>query len=160
MVIKVVEDLDALIHEKFSRALSLRVRARCDTTFYDLGRIENSIRSGTFQFFMGAGGVDLGYVAWANLNREAFDDFSLHGKVPEYRYEWLEGSYTLILDVLFAGIDNLTARDQLLLYLRGRGTVGWCRDNKISIFRKKWRRSTIARSAAASLHVNELSSSA
>lgn len=41
----------------------------------------------------------MGYIAWAEINRETLDQLFYTSKFPNYIYEWNEGKIRLILEI-------------------------------------------------------------
>jgi hypothetical protein len=81
-------------------ALDLRVKPGHVVRPLDYWYLRNSARVGALQIFRDQLARPIGYVAWAMINRASLNRIRRSGRYPTYPYEWNEGAFCLILDVM------------------------------------------------------------
>lgn len=107
----------------FLEALALRVLPGRELKPLEFLHLRNSALAGEIRIFRDSLDRPIGYVSWAMVNRASLDRLLRSGRLPTYPYEWNEGGFCLILDVLIAGYGRCEALRKLRQFARGHRAV-------------------------------------
>lgn len=113
--------------------LSLRCKANMDTSATQLRHIINSVFSENFTIFLNKFDDPSGYVIWAKVNRETLLQLTQNGRMPQYPYEWNEGGYHLVLDILLIDDRSSDCRTQLIGFLKNKRAISYVRNGKFKL---------------------------
>ncbi|WP_414440172.1 hypothetical protein [Burkholderia sp. 22PA0106] len=82
-----------------------------------------SVRTDKLHFIESDAGVPLGYIAWASINRDTLRQLRATAAMPYYLHEWMEGSLSLVIDILVLPEWRASATRLLLRARRGHRSV-------------------------------------
>lgn len=79
----------------------------------------------------------IGYIAWANINKESFVRLQKTGIMPTFPYEWDEGRLTLVVDMAFGKGHTKHLRATLSTFLSRKRVVIFLKRKCLSVYSKK-----------------------
>lgn len=112
------------------QALELRVLPQRGISSPQFLNLQRSARVGMLRIFRDELYRPIGYVAWAMIDRASLDRLLRYGRYPAYQYEWREGGFCLILDVLVAGHGRCEAIRRLREFARSQRAVVYAREGE------------------------------
>jgi hemolysin-activating ACP:hemolysin acyltransferase len=108
----------SLIHD-------LRAAQLKETYDENLFLLEVSVRTDNYHIFYDEVNNPVGYIVWANVNRESLYKIQRTGLYPKYPYEWHEGKITLILDVAINDTNKAEALRQIKVFMKKQKIVAY-----------------------------------
>jgi len=123
-------------NKQFCDLLDTHIQFHAGASASTLTHIRCAAIANTYHMFEDAFGHRLGYIAWANLNKEAYAGVRTSGTPPKYPYEWNEGRLVLITDVLYRGQSLFSLRRLMPVIFRHRRVVMFCRNNVVTTYRR------------------------
>lgn len=111
-------------------ALSLRILPDRRLGPVEFVHLLNSARARALKIFRDPLERPIGYVAWAMINRASLDRLLRTRRLPIYPYEWNEGGFCLILDVVIAGHGRCEALRKLRQFARSQRAVVYARSGR------------------------------
>lgn len=91
--------MSAKLPDDFATMCDFRSHSFNPLTTQTLRWLKNSAITGHCKILCNELGDRMGYIAWAEINRESLDQLYYTGKFPNYVYEWEEGKIRLILEI-------------------------------------------------------------
>ena len=77
--------------------------------------------------------LPIAYILWAEVSQESYSQLIKFGRLPQYDYEWVEGSYFIVMDLAIAKGWKYSAIPLLRQFLRKQSKFAYKRNNKIKI---------------------------
>jgi hypothetical protein len=105
------------------KILFLRTLAGFDTRPALAKQLLFSVKTGKIRFLESDAGALVGYVAWASISREALLQLRASGRMPNYLHEWMEGSLSLVIDLMLLPEWQANAPRLLLAARKGHRTI-------------------------------------
>ena len=85
--------------ELLLKALSLRLNNSGSISNIEYTNLQKSCAMNKIYFFQNNLKRDIGYISWADINKESFLNLTKLGLNPQATYEWNEGYILLLLDI-------------------------------------------------------------
>jgi hypothetical protein len=117
--------------------LEARARNGLVTTPEQFSQLRSSAANGTAMIFKDVLYRPIGYIAWANVNKESILRLSTLGKFPCYPYEWNEGGVFLLLDVVFDGDSRRYGLSELKRVLSTKRAVVFSKRKSCRLYLKR-----------------------
>lgn len=127
--------------------LAVRFDAGLVTSPENFLMLRNSAQARTAAVFQDHMQRPIGYLIWADVNKESAARLMRNGTAPLYFYEWNEGDICLLLDVVILPHGSAAAVGQLLSLLKARRAVLRCRRHRSKLYFKNALRLSRAQSA-------------
>lgn len=112
------------------QALELRVLPHRGISRPQFSNLQRSARAGMLRIFRDELSRPIGYIAWAMVDRASLDRLLRFGRYPAYQYEWKEGGFCLILDVLVASHGRCEAIRRLREFARSQRALVYAREGE------------------------------
>ncbi len=132
----VIDELATRNQLAFS-ALALRIQAGESASWQELLAIRNAAENKTLTILLDDDGLEVGYIAWANINKETALKLLQSGAFPHYPYEWSEGNICLIDDIMFIPNKSKNAQKSLSLFLSKKRVIIFYRKHKTTLYIQK-----------------------
>lgn len=133
----VIEELTATRNQQLVSAISLRIEAGLGVNRQELIGLRYSAENTSINILTNDSGIELGYIAWASVNKETALQLLEYGTFPRYPYEWSEGRICLVVDVLFVPGKIIAAKKSLIEFLVKKRSIIFHRKNRTSLYIKK-----------------------
>ena len=114
--------------------LEARARNGLVTTPEQFSQLRNSAVNGTALILKDVLHRPIGYLAWANANKESILRLLTLGKFPCYSYEWNEGGFFLLLDVVIDVNSRQYGLSELKRFLSTKRAVVFSRRQKCRLY--------------------------
>ncbi|GEM_PF-3386072 len=85
----------------FLKALNLRLSNTGSINQAEFANIQKSCMQNKIHFIQNELKRDIGYICWADINKESFLNLTKFALPPQFSYEWDEGKILLLLDIYF-----------------------------------------------------------
>lgn len=112
----------------------LRARLGLNTPPRVALNLGNSMRHGAVKIFYDCYQRPVGYVAWADINKESLLRLVQKGKFPSYIYEWSEGGFRLVVDAAFQRTKLVSAPRQVAIFMRSKRLLLWVRRGRLVVY--------------------------
>lgn len=122
--------------EVLLNVLELRARLGLATTPAIYSGLKRSAQRGLIRIVTGPVGRPIGYYAWAELGADSVRRMVRTGALPPFAYEWDEGRFTILTDMV---IKQASARDflpQLAAFLAAARVFGFVRRARVTLYRR------------------------
>lgn len=100
-------------------------------------RLRNSAYTDKLIIFKDQLNSSIAYLAWANANKESASRLLKKGGLPIYPYEWGEGGFFLILDIVIQKNSSFDAVRQIKKLIFSKRAVIFSKRNKCKLYLKK-----------------------
>lgn len=117
-------------------ALELLISDGISITPEQFIKLRNSALSHNLTIFRDSLMRAIGYVAYANINKESARKILRKNKSPTYLYEWSEGRICLILDVFMVKNSRHDGVYQLRDFISKKRAFMFSRNNKVKFYFK------------------------
>lgn len=118
-------------------ALNLRGRVNLSSTAEEVSLLMAAGNNGSLEILRDAGGVDIGYVAFANINKYSLLALLRYAIFPKYFYEWSEGNICLIRSVFILPGRSYEGKKKLKYFLRKKRAIIYIKKSKVTFFLRK-----------------------
>lgn len=118
----------------FMQVVRIRIARLLTSTPEQLANLQISCGKKKITIFRDHMERPIAYVAWADVNKESARRFIDDGTGPSYPYEWNEGEFRLILDVVSCGPYRTMFASQFRNWLRMNRVVMFARRNKTRLY--------------------------
>lgn len=118
-------------------ALELRAMNGLNTPPDLFVKLRNCAYANTLIIFKDQLNRQIGYLAFAEVNKESVLRFLKAGIIPFYSYEWGEGCISLIIDILVQKSSSFDAVRQLKEVLYSKRVIIFSKRNKRKLYLKK-----------------------
>lgn len=116
------------------RLIKLRADLNLNSSPDNIKSLLRSGEHGLFDIFKNHLERPVGYLTWANINKESFRRLLDFNENLRYAYEWNEGRIVLITDVAFSRNNRQGLRKRLEEALKGRRVVAFRRNGVLSVY--------------------------
>lgn len=118
-------------------AMNIRLSSGLNTTSSDYQKLYFSSSFGNIEILKGTAGQAVGYIAFANANKESVRKTLQFLEAPNYRFEYNEGNYLLLLDIVILKQYSRYGSQLLKKFLKNRKRIIFYRKNRSVIYIKK-----------------------
>jgi hemolysin-activating ACP:hemolysin acyltransferase len=118
----------------FSKIVDIRCLSGLDTTANLLGTLKHSAKEGRVEVFYSTAKNPIAYVAWAEVNKESMSLMTKRKKMPAYPYEWNEGKFIVVYDIVFIPNWGDLARAKTLSFLFQHRFFAYLRRDRLHVF--------------------------
>ena len=132
-----IDELTAINNQQLIDAISLRVQSDLGLDWQEMRTLQRSSKVSGIKILTDSSGNKLGYVAWANVNKETAVQLLRHNIPPIYHYEWSEGKVCLLTDVLFLPGNRQAAQKSLTTFLVNKRAILFQRKNRVALLIRK-----------------------
>jgi hemolysin-activating ACP:hemolysin acyltransferase len=114
--------------------VAISANSTFDTNRFQL--LKNALGSNNFELITTAHNrIPIAYVIWAKVSAESYEQFTSHGLLPRYDYEWMEGDKMIIIDIAIAKNWSRTAIPLLKKFLKKQREFSFKRNGRIRSFK-------------------------
>jgi hemolysin-activating ACP:hemolysin acyltransferase len=131
---------DSLSPEEFGKVLDIRCMTNLNTSAGLLSALQHSAAQGNIELFYSTAKRPIAYIAWAKVTKESLLLMFKTKQMPAYPYEWNEGHFMIVYDIVFSPQWGDKARMDTLDYLFKKRFFAYFRRNKLHVFYRKHNR--------------------
>ena len=117
----------------FATMCDFRAQCHLTTTPDTLKNIKMSDMAETRTIFWSPLKTPMGYLIWADVNRETILRLYRSGRLPQFDFEWREGKITLILDVVLDPRWKKYCLQSLRGFIASKRIVTYVRKGKLKL---------------------------
>jgi len=129
--------MDQEFAENFAQLCNVRSTTNEATTPQTFTCLKIASKANTYKVFHDQFEQPIGYIIWANINKESLARIERSGVYPQYPFEWSEGNITLLIDIVINNVNKKNAKQQLKQFIKAQRILAYTKKNVGKMYFKK-----------------------